>query len=355
MNDPRHGSAFEGGNSHAPTLFARVAIAGALALFSAVLSWLVTHRAGFGIPDFHWWWVGARALLDGQDPYEAAPRIIGGGIFRLYHPMPAMLITAPFALLRPDVALSLFSALSTGALAFGVTRRSYDRLPLFLSASFAHAAVMGQWSILLSAALFLPWLSFAWAAKPNVGVPLLGTSLSWRSAAAMATLTVLSLVVMPTWPREWIAQLSGTPHFSPLRTGVGAVTILALLRWRRPEARLVALLGVVPQSPYSYEVLPLFLVPQTRAQTYVLVIGSDVVMAVNALTRGMDKSMHLLLNSLTIVIAMYLPALVMVLRRPNEGRLPAWLERLSQRLPQAIRGRIPDSHPVRRSEIGDPA
>jgi hypothetical protein len=222
-----------------------------------------------------------------------------------------------------------------------VTKTSYDRLPLFLSASFAHAAVMGQWSILLSAALFLPWLSFAWAVKPNVGVPLLGTSLSWRSGLAMATLTALSLLMMPTWPREWVGQLSGTPHFSPLRTGVGALTIAALLRWRRPEARLVALLGVVPQSPYAYEVLPLFLVPQTRAQTYVLVIGSDIVMAVNALTRGMGKSTHLLLNSLAIVVAMYLPALVMVLRRPNEGCLPTWLERLSQRFPRSLRGRAP--------------
>jgi hypothetical protein len=157
----------------------------------------------------------------------------------------------------------------------------------------------------------------------------------------MTALTLLSLVVMPTWPREWLGQLSGTPHFSPLRTGVGAVTILALLRWRRPEARLVALLGVVPQSPYAYEVLPLFLVPQTRAQTYVLVIGSDVVMAVNALTRGMDRTTHLLLNSLAIVVAMYLPALVMVLRRPNEGLLPAWLERFSQRFPASLRGRVP--------------
>ena len=324
--------------TRAPTLAWRAGIAAALALFAAVLSWLVTHRPGFGIPDFHWWWVGARALLDGQNPYEVVPRVIGGN-FRLLHPMPAVLVTAPFALLRPDIALSLFSALSTAALAFGVTKTSYDRLPLFLSACFAHAAVMGQWSIILTAALFLPGLSFLWAVKPNVGLPLLGASLSWRVAVAMATVTLFSLVVMPTWPREWLGQLGGTPHFSPLRTGVGAVAILAILRWRRPEARLVALLSVVPQSPYAYEVLPLFLVPQTRVQSYVLVIGSDVVMGVNVLTRGMRT--HLLLNSLAIVVAMYLPALVMVLRRPNEGSLPAWLERFSQRLPEPIRGRIP--------------
>src|SRR5689334_5070723 len=123
-----------------PALLARIAISCALGLFAAAISWIGTHRTGFGVPDFHWWWVGARAFLDGQDPYEAVPRVIGPA-FRLYHPMPAVLVTVPFALLRPDVALSLFSALSTAILAFAVTRTSYARLPLFLSASFAHAAV----------------------------------------------------------------------------------------------------------------------------------------------------------------------------------------------------------------------
>jgi hypothetical protein len=225
------------GAGTSPMLVARIAIACALGMFAAAISWIGPHRPGFGVPDFHWWWVGARALLDGQSPYEAVPRIIGPA-FHLYHPMPAVLVAVPFALLRPDVALSLFSALSTAILAFAVTRSSYARLPLFLSASFAHAAVMGQWSLLLTAALFLPWLAFLGAAKPNVGLAMLGTSLSWRAAVVMLLFAVASLVVMPSWPREWLAQLPNSPyHFSPLRTPIGFLTLLALLRWRRPEAR----------------------------------------------------------------------------------------------------------------------
>ena len=324
-----------------PTLIARIAIGCALGLFAAAISWIGTHRTGFGVPDFHWWWVGARALLDGQNPYEAVPRVIGPA-FRLYHPMPAVLVAVPFALLRPDVALSLFSALSTAILAFAVTRTSYARLPLFLSASFAHAAVMGQWSLLLTAVLFLPWLAFLGAVKPNVGLAILGTSLSWRAAVAMMVFAAVSLAAMPSWPREWLAQLPNSPyHFSPLRTPVGFLTLLALLRWRRPEARLLAVLGVVPQSPFVYEALPLFLIPRTRYQTYALVIGSDVALGVYVLARGIDQSRFYWINGIAVVVTMYLPALVMVLRRPNEGVIPPWLERATAALPRRFRGRAP--------------
>jgi len=329
------------GAGTSPTLVARIAIACALGMFAAAISWIGPHRPGFGVPDFHWWWVGARALLDGQNPYEAVPRIIGPA-FHLYHPMPAVLVAVPFALLRPDVALSLFSAVSTAILAFAVTRNSYARLPLFLSASFAHAAVMGQWSLLLTAALFLPWLAFLGAAKPNVGLAMLGTSLSWRAAVVMLLFAVASLVVMPSWPREWLAQLPNSPyHFSPLRTPIGFLTLLALLRWRRPEARLLAVLGVVPQSPFVYEALPLFLIPRTRYQTYALVVGSDIALGVYALARGIDQSRFYWINGIAVVVTMYLPALVMVLRRPNEGIIPQWLERATSVLPQRFRGRAP--------------
>jgi len=314
-------------------------IAIALGLFAAGISWAGTHRPGFGVPDFHWWWVGARALVDGQNPYAAVPMQIGPE-FRLFHPLPAVLLTVPLVQLRPDVALSLFSAVSTAVLAFAVTRESYDRLPLFLSASFAHAAVMGQWSLLLTAAVFLPALAFLGAAKPNVGIAILGTSLSWRAAVAMLAFAGLSLVAMPGWPREWLAQLPNSPyHFSPLRTPVGFLTLLALLRWRRPEARLLAVLGVVPQSPFVYEALPLFLIPRTRFQTYALVIGSDLALGVYILARGMDTSGYFRINGIAVVAAMYLPALAMVLRRPNEGAVPAWLERASGALPSWLRGR----------------
>jgi hypothetical protein len=322
-----------------PALRARILIATGIGLFAAAIAWIATHRPGFGTPDFHWWYVGAKALLDGRDPYAEVPRVIGPQ-FRLFHPLPAVLLTVPLVGLRPDVALSVFSAASSAALALAVTRNSYDRLPLFLSASFAHAAIMGQWSLILTAAFVYSSLSFIGAAKPNVGVAMLATSLSWRQAVAMLVFSVLSLAAMPSWPREWLAQLRHSPyHFAPVRAPGGFLLLLALLRWRRPEARLLAAMSIVPQSPFVYEALPLFLVSRKRFETYALVIGSDVALAVYALADRSDVAHFFRVNTLVMPIAMYVPALVMVLRRPNEGALPAWTERASRVLPPFMRGR----------------
>ena len=40
-----------------------------------------------------------------------------------------------------------------------------------------------------------------------------------------------------------------------------------------------------------------------------------------------------------VMLGCYLPALYIVLRRPNEGLLPQWLERATASLPPIIRGR----------------
>jgi len=43
---------------------------------------------------------------------------------------------------------------------------------------------------------------------------------------------------------------------------------------------------------------------------------------------------------------LYVPALVLVMRRPNEGDLPEWLERLASKLPGPIRGVRSSSVPI---------
>jgi hypothetical protein len=40
-----------------------------------------------------------------------------------------------------------------------------------------------------------------------------------------------------------------------------------------------------------------------------------------------------------VICACYLPCLMAVLARPNEGKLPVILERWARRLPSAVRGR----------------
>ena len=307
--------------------------------FAAGAAWIASHRPGFGVPDFHTFWLAARALLDGANPYAVIPEAIGPE-FQFFNPLPAAVLAAPFALLRPDVALALFSGLSAFILAYVVTRRSYDPLVMFLSASFAHGAVMGQWSLILTAALFAPALGFVGAAKPNIGIAIVAALASWRAAAAMVLFAAISVVIRPSWPLEWLAAVqASTWHFSPLAVPGGVLTLLALFRWRRPEARLLAALGVLPQSPFVYEAMPLFFVPRSRTQFYVLVIGSDIALGVYAYFRGTPMEDFLRINGLAVVLFMYLPALLMVLRRPNEGVLPGWLERVASLLPVRLRGR----------------
>ena len=326
----------------APPLAQRAAIAIGIGLFAAGASWFATHRASFGAPpDFHWSWVAARALIHGQNPYAAGS----------FYPLPAFMAAVPFTFLASDVATSTFSGVTSAILAWVVTRESYDRLPLFLSAAFAHGAVQGQWSMLLTAAILAPKLSAAGAIKPNIGVGLLAYRPTWQTAAAMLVFAALGLLVMPDWPRVWLATLGGPVtsdtaiHYAPIRSPGGIVFLLALLRWRRPEARLLAAMAVVPQSPFVYEVLPLFAVARTRFETYALVIGTDVALAFYALLPRSDMVAFFHDNGVAVFACVYVPALVLVLRRANEGSTPNWLESASRVLPGWLRGR-PAAGPI---------
>ena len=170
--------------SLSPRRRTRVLIAFGVGLFGAAAAWIASHRPGFGVPDFHTWWLAARAVIEGENPYLVVPAAIGEE-FQFFNPLPAAILAVPFAVLRPDVALALFSGLSASVLAYVVTRRSYDPLVMFLSASFAHAAVMGQWSMLLTAALCAPALSVVGAAKPNIGIAIVAALASWRALEAV--------------------------------------------------------------------------------------------------------------------------------------------------------------------------
>jgi hypothetical protein len=109
--------------------------------------------------------------------------------------------------------------------------------------------------------------------------------------------------------------------------------LLAALRWRRPEARWLLLLSVVPQSPNFYDQLLLAAVCLTRRESMVLAASTVVLffyMAANTPQPDYLKWGDLIGNG-TLWIC-YFPALVMVLRRPNEGPLPNRVEQLIRRL-----------------------
>ncbi len=85
--------------------------------------------------------------------------------------------------------------------------------------------------------------------------------------------------------------------------------------------------AVVPSSPTVYEALPLFLVPKRRGELVLLVLLSDIVFLLMAnLSLQNETAAYLARASRIMLWLIYLPCLLIVLRRPNEGEIPAWLE-----------------------------
>ena len=112
----------------------------------------------------------------------------------------------------------------------------------------------------------------------------------------------------------------------------GLFVLLTLLRWRRPEARLILFLACVPQVGSWYELLPLFLVPVTMQESMALVISSSLGFLLYYQFGAGRSELEINQQIGALMVAFgYLPAVIMVLRRPNEGELHPWLARLGER------------------------
>ena len=284
--------------------------------------------------DFDHVWGGARALWNGQNPYL----VVGPGkqypwSWPLYYPLPALIIVGPLALIPVIAARVVFASISAGLLAFGISRDGFARWPLFISISFVTAIELCQWSTLQYAAMLLPALGWVAVAKPNVGAVMAAHAKTDRTLIVMiggaALLAAVSFAILPNWPQYWIANVRSADHFrSPLVRPGGFLLLLALLRWRRPEARVLAALAVVPITPGFYDHVIAFSAARTFRESLTLA----------ALTLGVffgivfispERTLAVwgeVVGKLTIVFV-YLPALVMVLRRPNEGEVPRVIAR----------------------------
>ena len=115
--------------------------------------------------------------------------------------------------------------------------------------------------------------------------------------------------------------------------------LAALSRWRRPEARLLVALACVPQSLHLYEIVPLALIPRGWMQAIIYVAGGHLTWWILLETRPWPWLPDYLRASGTLyTLLVFLPLTAMVLRRPNEGDVPAWLERRIREWPGLLRG-----------------
>jgi len=330
-----------------PDLRVRLLIAAAVAIGAWGFATLKVRAAGpyYIAGDFTWHWRAADALLRGFSPYKVINTM---PVYPFSGGYPYFLSTAavmvPFGLLAPQVALPIFSGLSIGLLAFAFTRDGFWRLPLLVSLPVVWSTTAGQLTPLITAAMLVPALGWLAPVKFTIGAAGAAYNLSARYVALALGIVVLSVLIWPWWPREWWAELSDVPgrwYYVPVLIPGGVVLLLSILRWRRPEARLLAAMACVPQAMLFYDQLPLALIAQSYRQALAVSIWSysAPVVAIAIYGSGaVERGLLFARNAPVILSLYYLPCLAIVLFRPNEGKVPSWLERAAAVLPRWLRG-----------------
>lgn len=216
--------------------------------------------------DFTWPWRAAGLLAEGQNPYTII-RPAGDYPYQtyFYYPLTAALAAAPFALLPPYLAGGLFFGLSSGLLAFALAADGWKRMGVFLSAPYWVALAVAQWSPLLAAAALLPGLGWLLACKPNLGVAGFAYRPTWAALIGGAVSGGLSLLLLPSWPRDWLETLGSLEGHPPaaLILPLGPLLLLAARSWRTPEGRLLLALSIFPQLLFFYDQLILWLIPRS--------------------------------------------------------------------------------------------
>lgn len=283
-------------------------------------------------PDFGIVWFGARAFFAGRNPYE----LVGPGReyewdYLLLYPLTSMIAIAPLAQFPAHLANTIFAGVGAGLLAWVLTRDTLrnPQLLVFASPAMTCALQNVQWSPLLIASATLSPAAWLLACKPTIGAALLAWRPSWRPALLAAAFALLTVAIAPWWPAAWISTLDSTAHMKPLLfRPAGFVLLLAACKWRRPEARLLLALSCIPQTPVIYEIVPLFLIVQRLNEGVILLVLTTLAAKLSKVHIGAPEAEWLDWNAMLFVWLLYLPCLVMVLRRPNTGAIGPRLEQL---------------------------
>jgi hypothetical protein len=279
----------------------RIVVSTALGLATGTFCWFLMKHLHQGAADFGWAIHLAQRLLARRNPYDTPLE---------QYPLTAALFALPFVRLPGEVAAGIFWGLSSGLLAFGLTRDGYTRLLVFLAFPYWAGLLTVQWSPLIAASAFFPWLLPATMAKPQVGIPVFLTRLSRVGVGACLLLAFASLILMPNWPLQWWHQTKNYQGFFPILALPGPLLLAALLQYRDPDARLLLLSALMPQR-WFFDSLILWLIPKSRREIVWTVFFSW--------GAGIWRWYHIPHTSSQVgrwtVIFLYLPMLAVVLLR----------------------------------------
>jgi hypothetical protein len=300
-----------------PARAARLAVAVVIGVLATWLVWLSYRGHADAVSDWDQCWLAGRALLQGRSAYGAVNADTSP--WPLIYPLPAVLVSLPFALVPLSVGRALFAGVSSGLLAYALSTRWVGLLP-FISGAYAWGLFAVQWVPLLVAAVLLPWLCFLLVVKPTTGAAL---GVGWPTRQAVIGAVILcgvSFIVEPGWIPQWREAVGAkiVYHVPPIMRPFGWVLLLALLRWRQPGGRFLLASALIPQAAMPSDLLALLLIPRTFRER-VIFVGGTQVLALYALTTIHTRSPGGFAQQLwpaTLVLG-YLPALVMVLRRTS--------------------------------------
>jgi len=302
-------------------------VVGFLAAAAMLSVWLILWRGTMS--DFDMAYFGARALRQGQDPYlESWSYVNRMWRWPLAYPLPAVVMTLPFTPLPLLLARAVFVGLTAGVLTWVLTGRHWWALCLLASAPVVQSLAVAQWSPLVAMAPLLPAGGLLLAVKPNLGLALWCASpsirvarrLGWTALAGFA----VTIVLWPEWPGSYLHALAAQPHQSLVVRPFGWVLLLAALRWREPDARLLLALALIPQSGLPYDAVPVLFLARSPLEALTLTALSipSLWPWIGQVAPGMP---HLTFEDMTrigwprLLGGVYLPVLAMILFRSKRS------------------------------------
>jgi hypothetical protein len=251
------------------------------------------------------------------NPYLTVPEHLR---YPLFYPLPAVLVAVPFTILPIALARPAWDIVIGSAFAIALWRvRGPYALLALLSGAYLFAMRNGQTTPLLVAASLFPALGFLLTIKPNTGLALWCARPTRPAIIGGILVLLLSVVLVPSWPHDWWAAIhQRTTHIKPpILRPFGFLLLLAGLRWRTPEGRLLLATALIPQNTLPHELVPLALIPTNPVEMAIYVAGSWLAMALTAVGEDRATSLSGLVADTwpTLLLGVYLPMLWLVLRR----------------------------------------
>jgi hypothetical protein len=268
--------------------------------------------------DFDNLYNAALQLLRGQNPYSIAPQPSP-----LFYPLPAVFFAVPFTLLPLTIARPVLDMVVGAAFVFALWKvRGRYALLAVLSGSLIAAQYWGDLTPLMVAASLFPLFGFLLILRPNAGMALWLARPSRVAAIAGAAVLLLTFMLYPSWPRDWVRGLlhSNEGLLPIIFRPFGFVLLLAAIRVKKPEGRLLFALALIPQTAMPFELLPLALIPSNLKEMAVYVVGTLLTLtpSIAGLQDGLPVSAIQANTWPWMLVGVYLPMLWLVLRTPGK-------------------------------------